>query len=360
MPQPITKHAKLCILRLSAIGDVCHAVAMITHIQQARPDIEITWVIGKIEYQLVKHLPDIRFVVFDKKQGKAAFNAVKLALQETLFDALLVMQVAFRANWLSRQIKAKQRIGFDWARSKELHWLFTNTRIEAQSHRHVLEGFLDFSAALGISSPDNPSWRYPIPGAAQQWFDQPNGAAAGLHNVPYAVINPSASKPERNWLTDRYAAVATHLLQAGVAVVLTGGPAPAEQALGKQIIAEIEAEIPSSSLSKVHNLIGKTHLTELAVVLKQAKLVIAPDTGPAHIAAMLRTPVIALYAHSNPRRTGPYRNDGAILSVYDDGILQQTGKPWQQLPWGTRAKGDGLMAGIQTEDVIRALEPLLV
>jgi len=248
--QPLTQQGQLCVLRLSAIGDVCHAIAMITHIRQARPDIHITWVIGKVEYQLVKNLPEITFVVFDKQKGKQAFREVKSALQNTTFDALFVMQVAFRANWLSRQIKARQRIGFDWARSKELHWLFTNKRIKAQQHSHVLEGFLGFSEAIGIALPANPSWHYPIPDEAQTWFNQPNSPTAAFKDKPYAVINPSASKAERNWLPERYGEVATYILQKGMAVVITGGPAGAE----KQLAEAVSSHVPPNLQANLHNL----------------------------------------------------------------------------------------------------------
>ena len=58
----------LCLLRLSAIGDVCHAVAMVQHIQRHWPETKITWVIGKIEANLLAGLPGVEFVIFDKKQ----------------------------------------------------------------------------------------------------------------------------------------------------------------------------------------------------------------------------------------------------------------------------------------------------
>ena len=125
-----TSPQSICIMRLSAIGDVCHAAAMITRITRAWPECKITWVIGKIEYQLVQGMPHVEFIVCDKKHPQAKAQ-LKSALQGREFDVLLMMQVALRANWLSTVIKAKKRIGFDWARAKEGHWLFTNRRIAA-------------------------------------------------------------------------------------------------------------------------------------------------------------------------------------------------------------------------------------
>ncbi|MDM7859272.1 glycosyltransferase family 9 protein [Alteromonas sp. ASW11-36] len=333
-------------MRLSAIGDVCHAVAMVQAIQAARPDIQITWVIGKIEYQLLKDLPDIEFVVFDKKQGKQARVDLKQRFADTVFDALFMMQVAFRANWASTVINAKVKIGFDKKRSKELHGLFTNCQIAEQQHAHVLEGFMGFANAIGVATPAQPKWQMPMSEADLT-------AAEQLHDGSgsYAVICPAASKAERCWQTSRYAQVADHLHERGLKVYVCGAPSPLDTRLADEIVAQ--AKHP------VHNLVGKTSLKQLLAFIQRAELVIAPDTGPAHMATTVGTPVIGLYAHSNPRRTGPYNNLDNVVSVYDIVIEQQTGKKWQALSWGKRAKGDDLMALIEVKMVVQQIEQLL-
>ena len=96
------------------------------------------------------------------------------------------------------------------------------------------------------------------------------------------------------------------------------------------------------------------------MLLKHARLVIAPDTGPAHMATTVHTPVIGLYAHSNPRRTGPYSNIDSVVSVYDECVEEQRGKPWSALPWGTRAKGSQLMEKITVDMVKQKVVPFLV
>jgi heptosyltransferase I len=100
------------------------------------------------------------------------------------------------------------------------------------------------------------------------------------------------------------------------------------------------------------NLVAKTSLKELLCVLEQASLVIAPDTGPAHMAVTVGTPVIGLYAHSNPARTGPYLYQDYIVEAYHKNLLQQFGKTAKQLPWGRRVKGAELMKQITTKSVI--------
>ena len=338
----------ICVLRLSAIGDVCHAIAMVQAIQRAQPLCNITWVIGKVEYNLVKHLPGIQFVVYDKKQGKVARQHVQRTLAKYVFDALLIMQVALRANWLSRVIKAKRRIGFDWHRSKEGHWCFCNERVYARQHAHVLEGFMDFADRLlqRDPTPIKASWNMHLASADLDW------AADQLPcDTPYAVISPAASKAERNWTVEGYAAAADHLRARGIAPVLCGGPSD----LDRQLADAIKQHTKNIQL----DLVGQTSLTQMLAVLSRAVLVIAPDTGPAHMATTVGTPVIGLYAHSNPRRTGPYQSMNWVVNHYDQCILEQTGKPWDALPWGVRAKGQDLMQRIQAEEVIQKIDQLL-
>lgn len=337
---------KICLMRLSAIGDVCHAVAMVTRIQTHWPEAEITWVIGKVEYQLVKLMPNVRFVVFDKSQGKAAVEGLKRALKNEVFDALLMMQVALRANLASRVINAKQRVGFDWARSKELHWLFANKRIAPTQHAHVLDGFMDFADAIGVPPVNIPCWRIPVSKEDEHW-----GKEQASRLGKYIVISPAASKAERNWLPERYARIAEHIHEQNVTVVLCGGPGKLDR--------DIAAAIKQHARCEIEDFSGKTTLHQLLTLLQHAHLVIAPDTGPAHMASTVRTPVIGLYAHSNPRRTGPYNDLNNVVSVYDECIKEQTGKAWQSLPWGTRAKGDELMRKITVEMVREKLAPFL-
>jgi len=339
----VPNYSSICILRLSAIGDVCHAVSAVQAIQKAHPNAKITWVIGKVEAMLLANLPGVELVVFDKKQGRVALKNLKQTFKGQNFDVLLNMQVALRAGFVARCIPAKVKIGFDWARSKELHSLFINKRIAAQPHAHVLEGFKGFAKAIGVND-YQPSWEMPYTQQDQNTADELL-TAEYLSNKLF-VISPAASKAQRNWLPERYAALADYAHQQGFKVALTGGPTELEINLANNIIKH--------SQHSILNLVGKTKLKELLCVLKRASVVLAPDTGPAHMAVTVGTPVIGLYAHSNPARTGPYLYQNYVVEVYHQNLLKQTGKTAQQLPWGTRIKGDDLMSKI-TIDAVKAM-----
>ncbi len=325
----------LCLLRLSAIGDVCHAVAMVQAIQRQYPQLKITWVIGKVEYQLLKHLEGVEFVIFDKTLGWRSYANLKKHLAGRKFDVLLHMQVALRATIASLMISAKTRIGFDRDRAKEGQWLVTNHHVEPLATPHVLEGFMGFAKAIGVEDL-TPQWHIPVPETdtifAQQLLPDEGKAL---------VICAAASKAERNWLPQRYAAVADHAVESGYRVFLCGGPASLE--------IELASQIQHHAKHPIENLVGKTSLTQLLAVLKQACRVLAPDTGPAHMAVTQGTSVIGLYAHSNPGRTGPYTCLDSVVSVYDQAITSQRSG---DIPWGTRAKGEHLMTMISVEAVI--------
>ncbi|WP_115717666.1 glycosyltransferase family 9 protein [Gallaecimonas mangrovi] len=336
----------ICILRLSAIGDVCHALALVNVLKKRWPDCKITWVLGKIEAQLMAGIEGVELVVFDKKAGLKGMRAVWKALKKRRFDALLHMQIALRSSVLSLGIKAERRIGFDRTRAGEGQWLFTRESIALPEGYHVLDNFLEFARHLGVEEP-KPDWSLPLPPEATEWAEKViPGEQASL------VICHSASKAQRTWLPERYAAVADWASQHGVRVLLCGGPGEAEMAMADAI--------KEAAVFPVLNITGKTDLKTLWAVLGKATAVLAPDTGPAHMASCQFTPTVGLYAHSNPRRTGPYNHQALVVNRYDANILAQAAKPWQELPWGTRAKGEHLMAGIGVDEVIGKLKPVLL
>lgn len=330
-------------MRLSAIGDVCHAVAMVQAIQRQCKNAQITWIVGKVEAQLLQGLAGVELIVFDKRQGWRGYQTLWRQLKGKNFDVLLHMQVALRASIATIGIKAKRRIGFDKTRAKEGQWLFTNEQIEPQNQAHVLEGFMNFAKAIGVTDLQ-PQWDFPL--------QQEHRNFAKQHiSKPTLIICPSASKAERNWLPERYAQIADYAKSLGLDVMLCGGPAATEATLAEAIIKQTNAT--------VINMVGQTNLKQLMALLGEAKLVLAPDTGPAHMATTQGTPVIGLYAHSNPQRTGPYLSLTSVVSAYQQHVEQQQGKPLAQIPFGTRAKGSDLMQSIEVETVKQHLSAAL-
>lgn len=341
------KNLSLCILRLSAIGDVCHTLAVVQAIQRQYPDAEITWIIGKTEAMLMQGLPNVTLIPYDKKTGWKGIFTIWKQLSHKRFDFLLNMQTAFRASMLSLGIKAEKKIGFNRDRAREMQWLFTNQKVEQTASPHVLDGQMMFAKAIGVTDL-TPKWQLPLSEEnlerARAWLDPHR------KNV---VISPCSSKTEKDWLVERYAEIANWLNAQNINVILVGSPAKREL----EMTACIEQLAPN-----VQNLVGKTSLKELAAVLKLADLVISPDTGAAHIASVQGTPVVGLYAIHNPRRTAPYNDQHNVVSAYDEAVKDYYQKPWQELPWATKAKsktGEQLMARISVEQVKQKVVEIL-
>ena len=332
----------ICVLRLSAIGDVCNAVAVVQAIQRHYPQASLTWVVGRVEAELIRGLPGVELVVFDKRQGWAAYQALWQRFRARRFDVLLHMQVALRANLASLCIPAKRKIGFDWDTAKELHALFMRERVEPVPRAHVLDGFAQFAQALGVTV-HPPRWDMPIAPEYKAWA-QSQIQASGF--ARHLIVCPAASAAERNWLAERYAAVMDHAAQRGFAIWLCGSPAAADRDLADQIKAY--CKLPSAQL---FDRVGQTHLQQLLALMQQASVVLAPDSGPAHMATSVGKPVIGLYGHSNPARTGPYGSP-YVVEVYHQHLLQQTGKRADQCRWGTRVKGEHIMRSIEVASVV--------
>jgi len=344
MPLFSTAPKSVCFLRLSAIGDVCHAVAAVQALQKHWPETKVTWIMGKVEAQLLDGLEGVELVVFDKKAGWQGIKSVWKALKGRKFDALIHMQLALRASIVTLGIKARYKVGFNRKRAKEGQWLFTNRKIPDTQSEHVLESFFSFIEYLGVPR-TKPSWKLPISSADSEF------ARSVINDKPTLIISPAASKDERNWLTERYAQFADWAQEQGFQVVLCGSPAQREVKLAEDIQAKMK--------HFVINMVGKTSLKQLTALIGAADIVLAPDSGPAHIATTQGTPVIGLYGHSNPQRTGPYNSQNTVISVYEQFAEQQYNKPIEELSWSTRVKGSHIMEAISLEMVQTQFKTLL-
>jgi heptosyltransferase I len=332
-------------MRLSAIGDVTHVVPVVHAIRGHLPAAKITWIIGKLEARLLNGLPGVEFIVFDKKGGLAAVRQLRQALKGRKFDVLLHMQVAARANLLSRLIKSPQRIGWDKPRWRDRHQWFINQSVESVPRQHQVDAFMEFARAIGApASP--PVWNLPISKQDVDWADQVLG-----DGLPILMISPCSSHPLRNWPANRYAAVADYAVSTlGMRVVLTGGPSELELTTGKEIEAAMQHE--------AQNLIGKDTLTQSVALLQKAAVVLSPDSGPAHIASAVGTPVIGLYAATPSKRSGPYNSLGLCVDKYTQAARKFRGKEPAELRWGQRIEFPGVMELISTNEVIDKLKEL--
>jgi heptosyltransferase I len=327
----------LCILRLSALGDVTHVLPVVRRIQSQWPDCRLTWVVGKGEARLLDGLDGVELVVHDKRGGWAALREFRAAMHGRRFDALLHMQLALRANLLSSFIPARRRIGYDRRRSKEGHGLFIDERI-APAGYHVLDAFQQFLLPLGIS-PGPVEWRLPVPTEATEW-----ARAQWPEEGDTLLISPCSSHPLRNWNVDGYAALAEHALAKGWRVVLIGGRSELERRVSDAVMARCAGP--------VLDLVGKDTLKQMIALLARASLVAGPDAGPVHVANAVGTPVLGLYACTDAERSGPYSDRRWTVNRYAEAAERFMRRPAAALRWGQRIERPGVMDLVRTDDVI--------
>ena len=338
--------AELCLIRLSAIGDCCHTVPVVRAIQDAWPETRITWVIGKTELSLLKGMEGVEFIVLDKSRGLAGYRDVREALGGRVFPLLLHMHASARANIVSLLVQAPIKLGFDRARARDNQWLFSNERIPERANRHVMDGLFEFVEALGIEH-GAPRWDLPL--EESDWAFADKYVEAG---VPSLVVSPCTGqrfRNYRNWSVERYARVIDFAAQQyGARVILTGANTPVEQ--------EYASGIKHAANTKPVNLIGRSSLKQLAALIARASVVLCPDSGPAHMATAVGTPVVGLYATSNRLRTGPYFSQDLVVDKYPEAVEKEFGKPVASLRWGQRVRDSEAMMLITVEDVIEKLD----
>ncbi|MGQ3892118.1 glycosyltransferase family 9 protein [Legionella sp. CNM-4043-24] len=347
----------ICVVRLSALGDVLMLVPLIRALQTGFPDATITWVISRPAYDLVEGMDRVEFVVIDKPDSLADYWRFNQQFRHRQFDVLLAAQASFRANLLYPLIRARRKVGYDALRAKDGHGWFVKERIRP-GNDHTLEGFLKFAEPLGLSvfeeqaaptealKVKNLRWDMPLDEISHAWVRrQLNGIG------PYLVVNPAASKPERSWPVERYVEVIRHVQATwNLSVVLTGGPGPFDRQLADAIMAEVPSCLDFA---------GKTKPKQLLALISQARLVLCPDTGPSHMAASVGTPVVALHAVTSSDVSGPYTFRHLAVDCYPQAVEQVLKKTGETNVWGTHAHGEHTMELVTVEAVINKLSEAL-
>jgi heptosyltransferase I len=292
-------------------------------------------------------IPDVELITVDKGAGVSAFGRLRTEVQQRgAFDLLLHLQLSIRASATAAIVPAPIKLGFDKPRARELQWLFTNARIAAREREHVLDSFLGFADALGIKD-RKLRWDIPLPADATAYAQ-----ALIPDSQPTLVISACSSHRARNWSAERYAAVADHAVKKhGMRVILCGGPNELERGMARSIARHARVT--------VNDQVGRDTLPQLLALLARATVLLTPDSGPAHMATMVNTPVIGLYAATNPQRSGPYLSRRWCVDAYDAAARQFLGKSATELPWTRKIELPGVMDLISVAAVTAKLDELL-
>lgn len=287
----------VCIVLLTGLGDVVHGLPLANALKDDDPARKITWVVEPMPAPLLAGHPSIdRVVVYRKKDGLRGIRQLWRDLSGgDRIDLTLNLNVYTKSVWPTLLSRAPHRLGFDRGRSFEGVWLASNHHLDRRPRAHTADMFLEFADHLGLAVP-RPEWRIGLTAQERAAEAEFFGAFDGR---PVATIVPASANAKKDWLADRWAAVADALAHDfGYAVVLAGGPGEREQRIAREIVERSSAPITWA--------LGDS-IRRLTWIIAGSRLVLAPDTGPVHIARAFEVPVIGLYGHTNPWRVGPWR-----------------------------------------------------
>ncbi len=334
---------KICIVRLSALGDVLMTVPLVRRIQDNWPNATISWVISRPAYDLVATMEKINFIVITKPNSIKDYWQFYHKMRPFRYDILLATHSSFRANILFPLIKASRKIGFDSLRAKDGHQWFINEKIQAGKD-HTLEAFLKFADSLGlVKTPIR--WDLNVDSEDTAWAQQ---YIPG--NQSCLIVNAAASKVERSWSIENYVKVIEHAQSKwNMQVILTGGPGATDAEMAQAVLAKVCCV----------NLVGKTKPKQLLALIARAQLVICPDTGPSHMACAMRTPVIALHAVTSAQVSGPYCYRHLAVDHYPEAVEKFLGNNSQMVEWGTHVHHPGAMDLIPLAAVIARMDSYL-
>jgi heptosyltransferase I len=327
---------RICIVMMSAVGDAVHVLPVINALKRANSKTRITWVLQPAPATLVRgHRSVDEIIEFDRSRGMMAFVDIAEKLSRRPFDLVINLQVYFKAGIVTGATHAPVKLGFDRARARDMNWLFTNKKIPFHSVQHVQDQYFEFLTALGVS-PEPVEWDLGPWPQEREW--QRNFAVS--IDRPIASIVVATSKPEKDWLPERWAEVADALHEDfGMQVVLVGGRSERELA-AERIVMERARHKPRSELG--------SGLRNLVSILDASALVLSPDTGPLHMSVALDRPVISLMGYTNPKRTGPYRR-------FHDLVVDVYGNPGEDYPISMENR-PGRMKRIETVQVLEKIQ----
>jgi heptosyltransferase I len=347
------KIERLLIVRLSAMGDVIHTMPAAQALREAFPQAMIGWLIEERWAELLcapgtprrgarsaqRPLADWVHTVNLAGWRKSLFMIPTIEriarlwndVRGARYDVAIDLQGAMRSAVLARWSGARVVYGSTEPRESPASLWFTRTAIPRGAH--VIEQTLSVAEALVGRKLSAPRVEFPRDSEAEKRIEQ-RLSDAGVRE--YAILNPGAGWGAKRWPAARYGQVARTLAAFGVRSIVNYGP-------GEENLAREAADASEGAAAAL-----KTTISELITLTRRAKLFVGGDTGPLHLAAALRVPVVAIFGPTDPARNGPYGTRCIVLR-----------NPASPTTHARKAQPDEGMLEIGVEAVVDAARTLL-
>jgi heptosyltransferase I len=329
---------RVCVVMMSAVGDAVHVLPVLTALKRHHPTMHVTWVLQPGPATLVRghHCVD-EIILFDRSKGMTGFMDIRRALAGQRFDLVINLQVYFKAGIITSFTKSPVKLGFDRARARDANWLFTTHRIPPHAMQHVQDQYFEFVEWLGVP-------HTPVVWDLGPWNETERAWQRDFmtrFDRPIAPIVVATSKPQKDWLPERWAEVSDALYHDfGLQPVLVGARSPRE--------VHAERVILEHTKTKPYSALGQGGLRGLVGIIDASGLVLSPDTGPLHMTVALDRPVVSLIGYSNPKRVGPYKKFGDLM-------IDAYGEPGEDYPISMENRMDRLQR-ITVQQVLDKVE----
>lgn len=329
----------ICIILLTGLGDVVHGLPLVNAIRRAWPATRVTWVVEPMPSGiLTPHVAIDQVIVFERRRGARGVTALAGRMKKESFDVAINLNIYSKSIFPTLLSRARERWTFGRDRAREGVWLAGNRQLQPQPRRHTQDMFVEFADALGIDA--HPfEWRFEL---TESELASQQALINSLDGKPAVAIVGASANAKKDWPAERYVPVVNAIQNdLGARVLLIGGPGEREAAAAKVILDGADAEPLNFLGNDVRRLIW---------TLGASNTLVAPDTGPVHIARALGTPVVGLYGHTNPWRVGPWR---AFEDLWIDAYTDASPDPSDATP------KLGRMERIEPREVIERVERAL-
>ena len=305
----------ILIIRLSAIGDVVHALSVIEPLKKHYPGCRITWVIEEEAADMLKRYPGIDQVVVSCRKrwirqlkGGQYMKAVRQAaafvktVRSDEYDLVLDFQGLFKSGLIAGLSRAKRKIGYK--NSREGSTVFYSEKAPVTNFNdHAIKRHFVLIKHLGIDDSEV-SYAPLFDKNDEDAVDAVLASVKADRQKPLVTIHPAAMWKTKIWPKDKVAGLCDRLADELNCQVVLAGSYAEESYL---------ADIISGAKADVINLAGKTKLSELACLISISDLMVSMDSGPMHIACAVKTPVVAIMGPTAPWRTGPFGEDFRVV-----------------------------------------------
>lgn len=287
---------------MGALGDVVRGMYLVNSLKAAQPHAHITWLVEPACSGILKLHPAIdEIIVFNRPKGLAGIFEVRRELARRSFDVTLDLQRHAKSGLFSWFSQAPRRIGFHRKDAKECNWLFNTEYVDPQGEAiSKIDHYQTFLTRLGL--PRQSQLSSGLEGISLANVTAP--WAEELRSAPYLGFILGSSWDSKDWPVEGYEGLLS-MVPGGIVVFLADR--------SKIAMAERLERVPTRA--KVVNLAGKTTLTELVALVRGARVLVGPDSGPGHIAGAVGTPHITLFGPTPWVRNAPRGSESLILTA---------------------------------------------